>query len=138
MQDNDKIIAMTRALARAIQMDERYVAVKTARENNAVNKELQDQIGRFNLARFNLNAELSKETSDSAKVEIFNKEVQEAYDAITANKGMTDYYEAKGELDKLVNYIQAIIVGTTNGSDPDEIEEPSDCTHDCSTCGGCG
>lgn len=138
MQENDKIIAMTRALARAIQMDERYLEVKTARENNADNAELQEQIGRFNLARFNLNAELSKEQSDNGKVEIFNKEVQEAYDAITANKGMTDYYEAKGELDKLVNFMQAIIVGATNGSDPDTIEEPDDCTHDCSTCGGCG
>lgn len=137
MQD-DKIIAMTRALARAIQLDERYLTVKTARENNADNAELQDQIGRFNLARFNLNAELSKEQSDNAKVELFNKEVQEAYDAITANKGMTAYYDAKAELDKLVNYIQAIIVGATNGSDPDEIEEPDNCTHDCSTCGGCG
>lgn len=137
MQD-DKIIAMTRALARAIQMDERYLTVKTARENNADNAELQDQIGRFNLARFNLNAELSKEQSDNAKVELFNKEVQEAYDAITANKGMTAYYDSKAELDKLVNYIQAIIVGATNGSDPDEIEEPDNCTHDCSTCGGCG
>ncbi len=134
---DDKIIAMTRSLGKAIQMDERYKIVEAARQSNAENKELQDMIGRFNLARFNLNAELSKDKTDNAKIEIFNKEVQESYEAITGNPGMTAYYDAKGELDKLVNFIQQIVIGSVDGKDPESIEE-ADCTHDCSTCGGCG
>ncbi|MEG1650616.1 MAG: YlbF family regulator [Oscillospiraceae bacterium] len=138
MTDNDKIIAMTRSLAKAIQMDERYIAVKTAREHNSDNKALQDEIGRFNLARFNLNAELGKEKSDDAKVSVFNQEVQEAYEAITKNEGMAAYYDAKEVIDKLVSYIQAIVTGTINGVDPDDIDEPSACSGSCDTCGGCG
>ncbi len=135
--NEDKIIAMTRSLAKAIQMDDRYKAVDAARERNSQDTGLQELIGRFNLARFNLNAELSKEQSDNAKVQIFNKEVQEAYEEITKHPGMTAFYDAKGELDALINFIQQIIVGATEGRDPDTIEE-ADCTHDCSTCGGCG
>lgn len=135
--DDDKIIAMTRALAKAIQMDDRYKAIEAAREQNSKDQVLQDLIGRFNLARFNLNAELSKKESDNAKVELYNKEVQEVYEEITKNPGMIAYYEAKTGMDKLITFIQQIIVGATEGRDPDTIEE-SECTHDCSTCGGCG
>ena len=137
MTDNDKIIAMTRSLAKSLQLDVRYEALRKARENNADNKVLQDAIGDFNLARLNLNNELGKEKADDAKVAKFNQDVQDAYDAVTQNPGMIAYYDAKEEVDKLMNYVLAILNGTVNGSDPDEIEEPDDCTHDCSTCGGC-
>lgn len=134
---NENIVAMARSLARAIQKDESYLKVLEARDRNSRNAALNELIGRFNLARFNLNAELSKQPVDNAKIEIFNKEINEVYAQITADPGMVNYYAAKQELDELTSLICLIVNGAAEGQDPDTITLDA-CTHDCSTCGGCG
>ena len=40
-------------------------------------------------------------------------------------------------MEKMINFIQAIITGSANGEDPDTIEEPSSCSGSCSSCSGC-
>ena len=50
---------------------------------------------------------------------------------------MVAYTEAKNELDKLLNFINQIIGGSVNGENPDEIEEKSACSGNCSGCSGC-
>ena len=54
------IIDQVRALALELQKDQRYLVLENARRMNDADEELQQQIGEFNLARIDLNNEISK------------------------------------------------------------------------------
>ena len=54
-------IELFKKAAAAMQTDERYLALDAARRANDENKELQDMIGEFNLARMDLNNEITKD-----------------------------------------------------------------------------
>ncbi len=137
MRDNEPIIDMARALGRAIQLDERYKAYDKARQENDDDEQLQKAIGEFNIARMNLNMEVAKEDADNDKISEYNRVLQDAYEAITDCEGMQKYTQAKEDLDKLMSYVQAILSAAISGQDPDAVEEPSGCSGDCGSCGGC-
>jgi len=137
MSSDDKIIDMTRALARAIQMDERYKIFKEAGDASDADKALQDAVGRFNMARMNLNEEISKTEQDGPKVAKFNEEMQRAYEEVKASETMAAYEDAHKDMNKLMVYVNAILSGAINGEDPDEIGEPGECADGCDSCSGC-
>ena len=132
------IIDMTKALARALQQDERYLEFIASRDRNDEDAELQELIGQFNLKRINLNNELSKDEKDTdqERVNAMNEEIRELYGKIMANPNMAAYYAAENELNVLLNQVQSILTQAAQGTPVDEIDL-SACTHDCSTCGGC-
>ena len=132
------IIDMTKALARALQQDERYLEFIAARDRNDADEELQDLIGQFNLKRMDLNNEISKEENevDQERVSALNQDVRDLYGKIMENENMASYYAVKNEMDVMLNQIQSILTQAANGTPVDEIDL-SECTHDCSTCGGC-
>ena len=137
MSGEDRIIDMARALARAIQMDERYKAFSEARDASDADKALQDAIGRFNVARMNLNEEISKTEQDGPKVAKYNEDMRRAYEEVKASETMSAYESAHDDINKLLMYITAILSGAINGEDPDEITEPSGCADGCDSCEGC-
>ena len=131
-------IELFKKAAAAMQTDERYLALDAARRANDENKELQDMIGEFNLARMDLNNEIGKTERSDERIAELNEKVNSLYGQIMGNEGMVAYNEAKRECENLVNYIDAIINTAMNGGDPMTVEEPSaSCTGSCSTCGGC-
>ena len=100
--------------------------------------DLQNMIGEFNLARMDLNNEISKSERSDERIAELNTKVNDLYGKIMADEGMTAYNEAKRDCENLVNYIDAIINTAMNGGDPMTVQEPSaSCTGSCSTCGGC-
>ena len=131
-------LAIMMPAAVALQTDSRYLALDQARKMNDKDEELQDLIGQFNLARMDLNNEISKAERDDARVAELNEKVNTLYGQIMNDEGMIAYNEAKRECEALVNYIDAIINTAMNGGDPMTVQEPSaSCTGSCSTCGGC-
>lgn len=131
------IISLARDFAKKIQEDERYLRLDMAKTANDNDEELQNLIGEFNLKRMALNTEASKENADSEKVEELNKELMAVYSSIMENKNMAEYQNAKEQVDKFMNHINAILVAAVNGEDPDTVEEPHSCSGHCSSCGGC-
>lgn len=138
IENNDRIIDMTRALGRAIQQDERYQAFAAAREENDADAALQDAIGRFNLTRMNLNAELARDPRDEAQMAARNDEMRRAYEEVMGSEGMARYQKTKTELDALHAHINVILAAAINGGDPDTVQPPSSCGGDCGGCNGCG
>ena len=111
----------------ALQTDPRYLALDQARKANDKDEELQNLIGEFNLARMDLNNEISKSERSDERIAELNTKVNDLYGKIMADEG-----------ENLVNYIDAIINTAMNGGDPMTVQEPSEsCTGSCSTCGGC-
>ncbi len=131
------IIEMTRKLGVAIQQEEvfkNYIKAKAANDNDV---ELQDMIGKFNIIRMQLDQALSDDKKDSDKVKELNSQLKDTYTAIMGRESMMNYNIAKGELDVLVNQINAVIEHTLDGDDPLTCDIASNCTGSCSTCSGC-
>ncbi|MBQ0097406.1 MAG: YlbF family regulator [Oscillospiraceae bacterium] len=131
------IIKLARELGHAIQNEEFYKKLETAKKNADDDKELQDLIGEFNLKRIAINNEACKEERDEEKLSKLNEEMRSLYAEIMSNENMMNYNEAKTTLDNNVQRVLMIITKSADGEDPDTADFSSDCTHDCSTCGGC-
>lgn len=132
------VIAAARALGAAIQEDERYKKVMEQRKINDADKELQDMIGEFNMARMSIDNELTKETDrDDEKIKEFNATLRRLYGNIMRNENMIAYNKAKEDFDALMQRANAIIELCTEGEDPATCEPASGCTGSCATCAGC-
>lgn len=132
------IIAAARALGAAIQADERYKKVLEQRRINDADKELQELIGEFNMARMSVDNELGKEEGrDEEKIKEFNSTLRRLYGKIMCNDNMMEYNKAKEEFDAVMQRANAIIELCTEGEDPATCEPATGCTGSCATCGGC-
>ena len=131
------VIAMARQLGKALQQDEGYLRLMVAQQQNDADETLQALIGKFNLARINLNTELNKTDKDQARVTALNEEVRAVYGQIMDNENMPAYNKAKTEFDDTVDFVMQILRGSINGEDPDLIEKQSGCSGSCSSCSGC-
>lgn len=132
------IIAAARALGAAIQADEKYKKVLEQRRINDADKELQELIGEFNMARMSVDNELGKEEGrDEEKIKEFNSTLRRLYGKIMCNDNMIEYNKAKEEFDAVMQRANAIIELCTEGEDPATCEPATGCTGSCATCGGC-
>ena len=129
---------IARQLGVEIQKDERYKKYLAAKLKNDNDPELQAAIGEFNIARMALDNEIQKgENKDEKKVAEINDQLRAAYTKVMSNQSMAEYNNAKVYVDELVNEIEAIISAAISGEDPMTVDVHANCTHDCSTCGGC-
>ena len=132
-------IDLFKKAAVAPQTDERYLALAAARKANDEDEALQDMIGEFNLARMDLNNEISKDARDDERVASLNAKVNDLYGKIMASEGMVAYNAAKADAEALISHIDAIINTAMNGGDPMLVEAPAaGCSGSCASCGGCG
>ena len=71
-------------------------------------------------------------------MQAYNEQYVAAYQKIMANENMVAYQAAQSELEAVVNTVNGIIAMSLNGEDPMTCDpDAQNCTHDCSTCGGC-
>ncbi len=112
-------------------------AARTANDEDTV---LQDKIGEFNLARLELNNEMSKDDKDEAKIAEMNAQVGRLYEEVMNNENMQAYGRAKDDIEAFMNYVNAVLNAAINGDDPMLVDEPSACCDDggCASCSGCG
>lgn len=132
------IIEAVRQLGEAIQNDERYKSFDAAKKANDNDKELQDLIGEFNLARMSIDAELEKQDDkDTEKIKEFNNTLRQLYGKIMCNDSMMQYNKAKAEFEAVMNKVNGIIELCINGEDPKTCEPAEGCSGSCATCAGC-
>ena len=131
------VIELARELGKAIQQDERFLAMQIARQNSDNDDELQQLIGEFNLKRMAINNEAAKENRDEAKLQQLNSELRETYAKVMQNKNMNAYNEAKELMDNMLKRINAISI-SAEGGDPEIADLTEDtCGGSCSSCAGC-
>ena len=132
------VITLARELGAALQADERYASLVQARKVNDDVEALQNLIGEFNMIMLKAQQESEKEDKDEAKMQAYNEQYVEAYKKIMDNENMRAYQSAQSALEAVVNQVNGIIAMSLNGEDPMTCDpEAANCTHDCSTCGGC-
>lgn len=123
-----EVLLKARELGEAIQSSEEMKKVKDlelAQENDEEAKALLQEfnLNRMNLARDMQNGKLKREEAIQKNNEAFEAMLKKS-------QVIADYITAKNEFDALVNQVNQIINFYITGQDPN-------CTHDCSTCGGC-
>jgi cell fate (sporulation/competence/biofilm development) regulator YlbF (YheA/YmcA/DUF963 family) len=132
------VIKAARNLGAAMQEDERFVEyarTKLALDSDEV---LQDLVGKFNVARMNIDRLGEQEERDEEKFREANLKLREIYDSIMNNETMKAYNDAKLGVDKMMADVMAIIQMCSEGADPETCEIPEGgCTGSCSTCAGC-
>ena len=131
------VIAIARQLGHAIQETEEYKNIQNAKNAADSDESLQALITEFNIKRVAINAEACKTDRDEETLKQLNAEMRTAYSDIMNNANMKAYNDAKQAYDKVVQRVQAIVQQSADGEDPDTADFSEDCTHDCSTCGGC-
>ena len=131
------VIALARQLGHAIQEQEEYKTIMTAKDAADNDEALQALITEFNVKRVAINAEACKTDRDDETLKKLNEEMRTAYSDIMNNEHMKAYNDAKQAFDKVLQRVLAIVQQSADGQDPDTTDFSDDCTHDCSTCGGC-
>lgn len=131
------VIAIARQLGHAIQEQEEYKTIMSAKDAADNDEALQALITEFNIKRVAINAEACKTDRDDETLKKLNEEMRTAYSDIMNNEHMKAYNDAKQAFDKVLQRVLAIVQQSAEGQDPDTTDFSEDCTHDCSTCGGC-
>lgn len=131
-----------RALGKAMQADERYIAFTQAKEKNDADQNLQQMIQEFNLTNLNYQREMERssttENSEDGKLKELEEKLTTQYNTIMANENMIAFSQAKQQMDMMMQQLDAIITLCANGEDPETCHpDLSNCTGDCGTCGGC-
>lgn len=128
-----------RELGAEIQKDERFIALQAAAKVNDADEQLQKQMQEMQLIslKYQQEAEKGAEASQE-KIGELQQEYQKMYESAMANENMIKYSAAAGEMEQMAQYISSMIGLFFDGQDPKTCQpQPSDCTHNCSTCGGC-
>ena len=136
----DAIIAKARELGALLQQDERYLKFMEVQKANEEDKDLNELIARIQLIQMSFQHEASKEDKNEQKLEAYDKEFGEIYTKIMANPNMQAFEAARNEIDKLMNYINAIFALCLQGEDPATCEpqqQEHNCGGECSSCSGC-
>lgn len=131
------IITLARQLGHAIQAEDFYKNLQAAKTAADSDETLQNLIGEFNLKRMAINNEACKTDRNEETLRALNDEMRTIYAQIMSNPFMVAYNNAKQEFDHVLQRVVAIITQSAEGEDPDTTDYQEDCTHDCSTCGGC-
>ena len=131
--------SVLRELGKEIQKDERFSALKAAAAVNDADENLQKQMQELQLISLKYQQEMQKgEEADHDRITELQGEYQSIYNDIMETESMQAYSAAASEMEQMAQYISGMIGLFFDGQYPETCEiPPQDCTHDCSTCGGC-
>ena len=126
---------LTRELGKAIQQDERYLAMQKAIEANEKDAALNELMSKIQLIQVSYQHEASKEEPNEEKMKAYDEEFRGVYTEIMMNPNMQAYEKARQDIDELMNYLTGILAMCVNGDDPDTCDPKAhQCGGDCSGC----
>lgn len=128
-----------RELGKEIQKDARFEAIQAAAAKNDANEELQKQMQEMQLLSLKYQQEAGKaDEADNERITKLQEDYQNLYEQIMQMESMQEYSAAAAQMEQMAQYISKMIGLFFDGADPETCEIPEEnCTHDCSTCGGC-
>ena len=122
------ILDKTRELGELIQECDEMKAFKAAELAQAQDDTAQVLMQEYNVKRMNLARDM--QSGKITREEAISQNTKAFDEVLEKSETIRNYIETKKAFDDLVGQINRIINYYITGQDPD-------CTHDCSTCGGC-
>ncbi len=125
------IFELAAELGRTLKADKRLIALEEARKAYENDERVSRLMTEYEVQQKAMQNEAMKDTREDVLLKMIQDRIDALYDEIVA----TDVYKAleaaQNEVNSLMEMVNTTITFNITG------EQPSSCTHDCSTCGGC-
>ncbi len=126
-----EIFELAAALGNKLKDDERLIALEAAKKAYEADPALQKHMLEYDVQQKAMQREVAKPDRDLHFIEVIQHRIDELYRQITECPAFVELNRAQEEVNDLMNKVNQTIMTQITG------EEPSGCTHDCRTCGGC-
>ena len=125
------IFELASMLGKALKEDERLVKLEEAKKAYEECGELQKKMVEYEVQQKALQQEITKPERDTIFIDVIQKRIDTLYAEIMADATFQALNEAQAAVNELMNAVNSTITYQITG------EQPSSCTHNCSTCSGC-
>ena len=126
-----EIFELAAALGQKLKDDERLVALENAKKAYEEDPTLSKLMLEYDVQQKAMQREVAKPERDLHFIETIQARIDQLFKEITENPVFGELNRAQAEVNELMNAVNNTIMTQITG------EEPSGCTHNCSTCGGC-
>ncbi len=126
-----EIMEIAALLGKTLKEDERLIKLEEVKKEYTSDAELQKKLLEYEVQQTALQGEITKPERDTAFIDIIQNRIDQLYKEITEHPTFIKLGEVQAEVNELMNAVNATITANITG------EQPSACTHNCSTCGGC-
>ena len=126
-----EIFELAAALGQKLKEDERLVALETAKNAYEASGEIKTYLVEYDVQQRAMQKAVSESDKDMQLIESIQRRTDELYKLITEHPAFVEINRAQAVVNELMNSVNQTIMTQITG------EEPSGCTHNCSTCGGC-
>ena len=126
-----EIFELAAELGKQLKEDARLIALEDAKAAYEKDPQLQKYMLEYDVQQKAMQREVAKPERDLHFIEAIQKRIDDLYKLITENPAFVELNRAQAEVNELMNRVNQTIMTQITG------EEPSSCTHDCRTCGGC-
>lgn len=126
-----EIIEKAKELGALLQSSEQILKYNAAKSAYEQDETVQKLVQEFNLHRMTMMSLSDAEEQDADRIAEVEERIKGVYEKIMANEKMQAMQETAKAVEEMMGQVNGVISFYVTG------EEPSSCTHDCSTCGGC-
>ena len=126
-----EIFELAAELGKKLKDDARLIALEDAKKAYEESAELKKYMIEYEVQQKAMQAEVARADRDMQMVEAIQKRIDQLYRLIAEHPVFAELDRAQAEVNELMNAVNQTIMTQITG------EEPSGCTHNCSTCGGC-
>ena len=129
--ESKNVFELAITLGKALKEDERLIRMDNARKAYEEDPVLRQLMTEYEVQQKAIQQVAAEENFDAQLLESIQNRINELYDQIMAAPVYVELLEAQEAVNELMNAVNNTITFAITG------EMPSNCTHDCSTCGGC-
>ncbi len=128
---NNNVFELAVLLGKALKNDPRMVRMDTARKAYEEDASISTLMMEYEVQQKAMQNIAADENFEPEMMEMIQNRINVLYEQIMNHPTYVELNAAQEEVNELMNAVNNTITFTITG------EMPSNCTHDCSTCGGC-
>ncbi len=126
-----EIFELASELGKKLKDDARLIELEKAKKAYEEDVLLQKYMIEYEVQQKAMQGEVAKADRDLHLIESIQNRIDTLYRQIAEHPVFVSLNEAQGKVNELMNAVNNTIMTQITG------EEPSSCTHNCSTCSGC-
>ena len=125
------IFELAAELGRTLKADKRLVALEEARVAYEADERVNRLMMEYEVQQKAMQNEAMKDEREEVLIQMIQQRIDALYDEIVASEAYKKLEAAQKEVNDLMEMVNSTITFHITG------EQPSACTHDCASCGGC-
>ena len=129
--DTQNVFELAIVLGKALKKDPRMVRMDEARKAYEQDETVSTLIAEYEVQQKAMQNIATGESFEPQMMEMIQNRINELYEQIMSHPVYMELNAAQEAVNELMNAVNNTITFAITG------EMPSNCTHDCSTCGGC-